>query len=586
MALISDEEITAVRNRADIVEVIGHYLPVNKKGKSYVALCPFHDDHSPSMSISPDRQIYKCFVCGAGGNVFTFVQNFEKVSFPEAVAEVARLVGYPLSVDPAAQKKPEDPHRETLYRILDETIRYSMYQMNTEEGKQYRDYLEQRGLDQKTREQFQIGWLPARDQLYRFLHAKGYSDSDLVSVNVVRTSPGGLHDVFSDRITFPVHDPQGRPIGFSARTIDRNTPSKYRNTNDTELFRKGDLVYNYHRARGPARREGQMIICEGVTDVIAFWRAGIENCVCTLGTSCTEQQIRLLKSSAAELVFCYDGDQAGQNATWRAAKMAMAAGCQISVIRNDTGMDPDEILRKEGPEGLQQLQRQKLTWMEFAIEYLKKQTNFENYQERREFVRKAQAEIDTLTDELDRQHFTEVVGEISGFRLEYQKKEVPKQVRPRPAAARTRDGAEEAEELILAQMMAHPEAAARFEEKLGYLTDPQRNTAAMMVIDQQRRLGHTEPAALMDKAENEEIRRLLSRLATGWAYELPYDEKVFDGAVRKVRISIKEAQAEAIRRQLQQPMNATSREVLLKEYQECLIELRGYIDEENSTESN
>ena len=200
-------------------------------------------------------------------------------------------------------------------------------------------------------------------------------------------------------------------------------------------------------------------------------------------------------------------------------------------------------------------------------------------------IEKAQAEIDALTDELDRQHFTEVVADISGFRLEYQKKETPKQVRPLPAA-RTRDGAEEAEELILAQMMAHPEATARFEEKLGYLTDPQRNTAAMMMIDQQRRLGHTDPAALMDRADNEEIRRLLSRLATGWAYELPYDEKVFDGAVRKIRISIKEAQAEAFRRQLQQPMNAHSRDLLLKEYQECLIELRGYIDEENSTESN
>jgi DNA primase catalytic core len=171
----------------------------------------------------------------------------------------------------------------------------------------------------------------------------------MVAVNVARTGSQGVGDVYSNRITFPIHDAHGHPIGFSARTMDPNNPSKYVNTTDTVLFHKSDIVYNAHRARMAARREGKIYVCEGVTDVIAFARAGIENAVCTLGTACTKSQIRLLKSLAPRIVFCYDGDNAGQNATMKAGRLARSEGCDVSVVDNRTGLDPDELLKT--PEG-------------------------------------------------------------------------------------------------------------------------------------------------------------------------------------------------------------------------------------------
>ncbi|MBQ1467104.1 MAG: DNA primase, partial [Solobacterium sp.] len=461
MPRISDQDINAVRAKADIVDVISRYLQVQRKGKSYVALCPFHDDHSPSMSISPDRQIYKCFVCGAGGNVFTFVQNYEKVSFTEAVAQVANIVGYPLSLENDLPVKPEDPHKKAMYKVMEEMIRYTIYALNTNEAVLEKQYLEDRGLNDQIRAKFEIGYNPPNDALYHFLKAKGYKESDMVDCNVVRTGPRGINDVFSGRITFPIHDQHGNPIGFSARSIDPNNPSKYINTTDTELFRKSDIVYNYHRAKSQARKEGCVYVTEGVTDVIAFAKAGIDNCVCTLGTSCTDHQIQLLKSLAPKIVFCYDGDDAGQKATWRAAKMALGKNCRVTVIDNQSGKDPDEIVRSQGADGLKAMIRKELTWMEFVLMFLQKHTNMDNYSERREFVRRAEAEISLLEDELDRQHFTDELSRISGFKLNYQPKARQEHTSVLPAA-KVPDGFAEAEDIILAMMLASPEAARRY----------------------------------------------------------------------------------------------------------------------------
>ncbi|NCB33863.1 MAG: DNA primase [Erysipelotrichia bacterium] len=583
MAKINEEEINALRSKADIVDIISHYLQVHKKGRSYTALCPFHDDHTPSMSISPDRQIYKCFVCGAGGNVFTFVQNYEKVTFPEAVSKVANLVGFELSSDPSEDTRPRDPHREALYKVLNEMIRYTMYQMNTEAAAREKEYLDARGLTEEIRQKFEIGYNPNGDVLHHFLEAKGYADNDMVSCNVIRTGASGIHDVFSGRITFPIHDMRGNPVGFSARTIDKDNPAKYINTNDTELFQKSDLVYNVHRARGEARRQGKLYVCEGVTDVIAFARAGMDNAVCTLGTSCTEHQIQILKSLAPRTVFCYDGDEAGQHATWRAAKMAKSAGCIVTIIDNRTGRDPDEIIRSEGSKALQELAGREVTWMEFALHYLELHTNMENYLEKKEFVQKAQAEIAELDDELDRQHFTQKLSEISGLRIDCQPKHpLPVYSQPRRnPLSRMPDGTEEAEELILSQMMAHPAASKQFEEKLGYLLDSSRNQVAMMVVDGWRS-GNVTVSGLIDASADQPIKDLIAKLATSPGFELAYDANLIAGSIRKIMISVKKIQADAFRQQLNQPMNSESRELIMNEYQECLRDLRRDIDEENS----
>lgn len=581
MARIAQEEIDRVKSQADIVDVIGHYLQVTRKGRSFVAVCPFHDDHSPSLSISPDRQIYKCFVCGNGGNVFTFVQNYEKVTFPEAVGRVASLIGYQLSVQPDSVAKPKDPHREALYAVLSETIRYTAYQIESTDGTAAREYLQKRGLDDSVLKHFEIGWHPGGDVLYRFLHAKGYEDRDLVSANVVRTTSTGMHDVFADRITFPIHDGYGNPIGFSARSMDPSAPSKYINTNETDIFTKGDIVYNAHRARTAARKAGCVLVCEGVTDVIAFWRAGIEHVVCTLGTACTPHQIQILKSLAARIVFCYDGDEPGQAATVKAIQLARKAGAEVSVIINRTGKDPDEIIRDLGVEELQKLSRQEEHWMEFMLAYHSSRTNLQSYLEKKELVEKMQPMIASLQDETDISYFTGQLEKLTGFTLKTEvKKENTETVRPLKKLT-VPDGTMQAEEMILAMMMTSPEAVRKFEEELGYLTGSTHQELAMMIVNQVRSRHQADPSALIDSAENQQVRNLITDLMSRSEEESTYDETVFAGALRKVKISVLEAEADAYRDQLRTDLNEKSMALILEKYGDCLRELRRYIDEEN-----
>ncbi|MBR3202773.1 MAG: DNA primase [Solobacterium sp.] len=579
MARIPEEEVAEVRRRADIADIIGRYLTVQKRGREYRAVCPFHDDHDPSLHINPDMQIYKCFVCGAGGNMFTFVQNYENVSFPEAVEKVADLIGFPLSVKVDRTVVQQDPQKERYHNVLKETIRFTCYEINSEEAKEAKAYLDKRGMDETIRGQFEIGFNPGNDRLSKFLKAKGFSEADMVSVNVARTGASGISDVFANRITFPIHDAAGNPIGFSARTMDPDNPSKYVNTTDTPLFHKGEIVYNAHRARMSARREGKVYVCEGVTDVIAFARAGVQNAVCTLGTSCTKQQIEILHHMAPRVIFCYDGDAAGQNATMKAGRLAREAGCEVAVVDNRTGLDPDELTRKEGADAFKAMLGKELIWMEFVLQYLKNRTNFDNYQERKDFVTKAKAELDTLTDEVDRRYFTEEISRISGFHLDY----TPKEAHTAPSTyARTKliGGLDQAEEIILAMMLAHKEASQHFSETLGFLQNKDRDSVAMMIVDSYRTKDVIDPNELIDRMDTQENRNLITRLIDQPVYAMEYDENVLDGAIRKVKISLKTAQANAFKEQLAQPMNPESALVIMQEYKECLNDLRRYIDEE------
>lgn len=581
MPYYSEEELNALRAKADIVDVISHYVQVQKKGRTYRAVCPFHDDHDPSMHINPDMQIYKCFVCGAGGNVFGFVQNYEKVSFPEAVEKVADLVGFTLSERPSVTTQQMDPHRESMYRILNDSIQYMMYELSGEKGRRMKEYLYERGIDDALINRFNIGFNPDGDALYRFLHAKGYEDRDMVDVNVIRLLQDGFHDVFANRITFPIHDAHGHPVGFSARTLDKNNPSKYINTTETELYVKGRLVYNAHRAASMARREGKIYVTEGVTDVIAFAKTGVDNVVATLGTSCTNEQLSLIRHLAPHIVFCYDGDNAGQNATWRAVQMARSLGAEVSVIRNDTGLDPDEIVRRDGNEALLKLLEKEVTWMEFYLQYEKSRTNLSSYLEKKEFIEKVQSEFSTL-DDTDRRYFTEQLSEITGIRLEF----IPQSTRVRERAMRPVrtsivQGITQAEDQILIMMMKSPSAARIFEDELGYLIDPVHQRASVLILEKIHRNGKVDVVSLLDETEDHEVNSLLTSLVSSPYYNLSYDEMMLKGALRKVQITWLKNQAEAYKKDLASSLSDETRKVMMKQYTECVSQLRRYIDEEN-----
>lgn len=591
---LSDEEISAVRSSADIADIIGRYIPLIKKGKSFTAVCPFHDDHAPSLSISQDKQIYKCFVCGAGGNVFTFVQNFEQISFPEAVIKVAELIGHPLTVSSKDFVKKIDPHKEACYKVLNEAIHYMMYTLNSSASSLNKEYLLNRGIDSKLIEMFQIGYNDDADSLYKFLHAKGYRDSDLIATNLSRISDTGIHDVFTSRITFPIHDAEGNPIGFTARTLDPNVSSKYINTTETEFYVKGNTVYNLHRAKAESRKIGFTIVVEGVTDVIAFAKVGVFNVCATLGTACTNTQLKLLKQCSSTIMFCYDGDNAGQAATYRAAKMAREMMCNTLVVSNKTGCDPDEIIEKFGHEELRKMIKSPITWMEFVIDYLSSKVDLNNYSEKKEFAQKVMEEIKLLDDDFDRQNFTHQLSLMTGFNfqnmlIETQVITAPKNENVRVNTQRVPtilDGRIHAEDIVVSQMLISLEASEIFKEKLGFMIGTKHQQIAMMILDEYRKCDQIVLADFVDSLKNEEMKKYLIDLSTSESVPQEYSKDILFGAIKRIKKWLLEEKVSDLKNQITTILNAESREVLLHEYNNSLIELRRYIDEENRDEKS
>lgn len=574
----SDEKINEIRNSADIVDVVGHYLTLTRSGRNYKAICPFHDDTTPSLNISTSKQIYKCFSCGAGGNVFTFVSNYEKVDFVESVFKVAEITGQVIDVDMSSYKQPKDPLKQPLYKVLDETIKFTMYQLNASNAVLIKNYLNDRGIPDDLIEMFQIGYNGDNNELYKFLSAKGYQDKDMVSANVVRINELGAFDVFGKRITFPIHDTVGNPIGFTARSMDENV-SKYINTSETRLFIKGHIVYNYHRAKTPARKEGSLIIVEGVTDVIAFAKAKMFNVVATLGTACTIQQILAMKNASNKLIFCYDGDNAGQNATFKAAKLAMDLKVDVKIVKNTSNLDPDEIIKQQGTEGLITMVKKEMTWLEFCFEYYLKKYNLDLYSEKKEFAKKILEEINKSDDRFDKENFLFKLRQVTGFKLNdvniatQKKKETTKQVATYKKAY---EGRLMAERLIVASMLSSVEAINTFKEKLGFLIDTECDMLARLITSEHSKGNSLEIADILDKVSDESQKKILLDISSEEIYKGEYTEENFISFINRVKKWIIEDNNESLRKQIQIESNPKIKEELMIKYRENLIELRRY----------
>ncbi|MEG0077764.1 DNA primase [Anaerorhabdus sp.] len=590
---LNDEDILKVRSSADIADIIGRFIPLVKKGKSFTAVCPFHDDHDPSLSISQDKQIYKCFVCGAGGNVFTFVQDYEHITFPEAVIKVADLIGQPLQVSVNDFVKQVDPHKEAGFKVMNEAIQYMMYTLNSASGSTAKEYLHKRGLDEKMIQLFQIGYNDESDNLTKFLKAKGYKDSDCIATNVTKITESGIHDVFTSRITFPIHDVDGNPIGFSARTMDPNNPSKYINTTETEFYVKGNTVYNYHRAKNDARKMGYILVVEGVTDVIAFARAGITNVCATLGTACTTNQLKQLKQCSSTIRFCYDGDRAGQAATYRASKMAIELGCKVEIVSNKTGHDPDEIIKEFGLEKLQAMVKKPITWIEFVFDYLSTKYDLDNYSSKKEFAQEVMSEIKLLSDDFDRQNFTHQLSTMTGFNFQSmlnetqvsKQKEIVQTKRVQPIA-QTIDGRNKAEDILVLQMLLSIDAAEIYKEKLGFLTGEKQQKVAMMILDEYRKTDLIVLADFMDSLRSDELKKYLIDLTTLEAIPQSYEKEIVIGAIDRIKKWLLEEKVQNLKTQIKTIVNEESKIALMQEYSNSLVELRRYIDEESRKKQN
>jgi DNA primase len=545
LRVLHEEELNNLRQQADIAEIVGHYLPLVKKGKAMSAVCPFHDDHDPSLNINTDRQIYKCFVCGAGGNVFTFVRDYEKISFREAVAKVAELVGFTLSVDLRADQTVVDPATQRLYACLKDAVQFTHYQLNTLAAGVAKEYLKNRGINDPTVEKFELGYNPDNDELTRFLKAKGHAGEDLVKANLTRINEFGEKDVFAGRITFPIHDPQGRPVGFSARTLNRDI-AKYVNTAETPIYSKGRLLYNYHRAKTECRKAGETFLVEGVTDVLAFDRAGVYNVLATLGTACTKDQIRLLRQISEKVVLCYDGDNAGQNATYKIGTPLLEAGFKLEVIQNDTGMDPDDICQKHGSEALAAFSRKRSSWLDFLLEYRLKTVDLNNYSQKKEFVRVMMGEISKVSDRFDNEMLIQRLGALTKLTSEQMGLLAPRTTQSQATAPQRRTTSsaprmnrlEWAEKEILGQMLSSRNAALMFRDELGFLPEPTKHAVAMSLLDYYRNHAEIVLADYINTLDDDALVSLVTELSNNEIYYKEYNSRALSDALTQCKASI------------------------------------------------
>ena len=400
MNQISAEKINEIRTSVNIVDVISGYIPLTPKGKNYFGVCPFHDDNHPSLSVSKEKQIYTCFSCGATGNVFKFIMDFENISFMEALSEVARLGHINIDIGNVTSKK--TVKHSSLYDIYNLSLKVYVNNINTPKGKEAKKYLNQRGIDEKIIREFQIGLSLDNKTLSKILVDK-FLEKDILESGLIRKSSYEYLDLFYNRIMFPLYDLEGNVVGYSGRIYNTLDDAKYINTKETSIFKKGELLYNYHKAKNSARAKNQIIIMEGFMDVIRAYTINITNVVATMGTAVTKSQALIIKKMAKEVILCFDGDEAGSKATFSCGNLLLEMGLFPKVVRLPENLDPDEYILKYGRSEFESKINNPINFMDFKLDYLKQGKNLSSTTDEANYIKSVIEELDKIDDDILRE---------------------------------------------------------------------------------------------------------------------------------------------------------------------------------------
>ncbi|WP_327078177.1 DNA primase [Edaphobacillus lindanitolerans] len=426
MKRIPEEKIEEIRSATDIVSLIGEYVQLTKRGRNWFGLCPFHEENSPSFSVSGDKQMFHCFGCGAGGNAITFVMDVENVPFTEAVAKLGSRTGVEVEVPESGEQGRESmppQHRRLLEAHTFAAEFYQHLLLNTVEGEEALEYLTGRGFTPEAIERFGVGYsLGNSDSLARLLARKGFSEEEMAEAGlvIVPEHGGKPFDRFRNRIMFPLHDPNGRTVGFSGRVIQKadNEP-KYLNSPETPIFNKGEILYNYHNARLAARKSGNVILFEGFMDVISADLAGIQSGVAIMGTALSDKHLALLGRITRQVVICTDGDDAGWEAARRFSRLFKSGRTDATVAVIPDGMDPDDYIRKYGGgQFREQVIGQPHTLLSFAMMYAKRGKNLNNENDILQYIHEVLAELAGNTTPVERDLYLNQLSRETGVSAE------------------------------------------------------------------------------------------------------------------------------------------------------------------------
>ena len=414
----SDDLIEEIRMKNDIVDVISGYVRLQKKGSSYFGLCPFHNEKSPSFSVSPGKQMYYCFGCGAGGNVFTFIMEYENFTFMEAVKYLADRAGIKLPEQEYSREARAAADLKTvLLEVNKKAASFYYYQLRQESGKQAYDYLKNRALSDETMKAFGLGYSSKySDSLYRYLKEKGYSDQILKEAGLFTFDERqGMRDKFWNRVMFPIMDVNNRVIGFGGRVMGDAKP-KYLNSPETKIFDKSRNLYGLNIAR--KTRKNYLIICEGYMDVISMHQAGFTNAVASLGTALTSGHASLMRRYTKEVLLTYDSDEAGQKAALRGIPILREAGICPRIVNLSPYKDPDEFIKAEGKEAFEERLENAMNYFLFEVQVMEKEYDLSDPEGKTRFYRAIAAKLLEFPEELERNNYIESISEKYRIRQE------------------------------------------------------------------------------------------------------------------------------------------------------------------------
>ena len=399
--ILNNELINEIRKSVNIVDVISSYMPLTKKGKNYFGVCPFHDDHSPSMSVAEDKQIYKCFSCGESGNVFTFLEKYENISFLEAVKKCANLSGIEFNYGKSTQKN----YNQDLYDIYKFASKLYQNNLHSKEGKEAREYLKNRKLDDNIIKEFEIGLSLNQASILTDALKKKYDEKTLIKSGLVSEGDYNLYDIYRNRIMFPLYDLSGNIVGYNGRIYNSNNKndSKYINSKETPIFKKGELLFNYHRAKKEAREYKFVIVVEGQIDAIRLYQAGYKNVVASLGTAITKEHAMLLRKLSNNIVLCFDGDSAGEKATNAAIEQLSTLALEPKIVRLEESLDPDEYILKYGKERFKDKIENALNIMQYKEIIIKKDMDLSRTEDLALYTNKMIKEINNINDDVLRE---------------------------------------------------------------------------------------------------------------------------------------------------------------------------------------
>jgi len=520
----SEDIIGRVRDSVDIVDLVSGYVSLKKTGKNHTGLCPFHAEKTPSFSVNPDKQIFHCFGCGAGGDVFKFIELQEGLNFPDAVRALAGRAGISLPTDSRShgQDKRSEDERKVLLKIIADAVEYFKKELEGPAGSAARAYLQKRGVTDAIVQEFALGYAkPEWDGLLRHLKQKGHAFGQMEKAGlIVKRSEGeGYYDRFRGRIIFPIRDIAGKVIAFGGRVMDDSLP-KYLNSSETPLYSKSNTLYCLDMAKEFGRRQGYFIIVEGYLDAIACHQYGVRNAVATLGTALTEGHLRLMRRFSDKLVLIFDPDPAGVKASLRGSDLFMTSGMKVNVVSLPDGDDPDTFLQKHGHDAFAACLRKSVKFMDFVLGQVLKSGSLASIDDKVQKAEEMLGFIAKIPSGIERDHYIRKTAEALDLNETVLRQEIPTHTRRAASASGGAKGSvpvpawghrPKAEEILIHLMLKDDEIARSLKEQIQPqdFTDPLFQRVVQRILDALEKTGRLDMGTLIQDGD-EEINSLIS----------------------------------------------------------------------------